>query len=42
MSGFVGIGMWIYISIAVLIVLFSAKYIINQLTKTKKLKDAQN
>lgn len=39
---FPGISTWIYIIIAVIIILFSAKLLFNQLTKTKKLKDAQN
>jgi len=39
---FPAIGTLIYIIIAVLIILFIAKYMFNKLTKTKKLKDAQN
>ena len=39
---FPGINAWIYICIAVLIIFFFAKYFIKQLTKPKKLKDAQN
>jgi len=37
---FPGISTWIYITIAVIIVIFSVKYLIKQLTKTKKLKNA--
>ena len=37
---FPGISTWIFITIAVIIVIFSVKYLIKQLTKTKKLKNA--
>lgn len=41
-SKFSGSGTLIYIIIAVLIILFFAKYLFKQLTKIKKQKDAQN